>query len=222
MNIWYRLLIKYKIRIKKYKLYVGRFFYKFSLKQSFLFLFFFSLITFIYLHQLQVKDIDNPYNRFVFIHEENVVIKTRTFYNGHLINKTKLKYILVWKPSFYTPFYNSEGQQRFLENKCKYQNCFVTGDKKYLPDITEFDAIIFNVRHMKKIQSNDVPTKRSPKQIYIFYAMESAEYFPVCDKEYDGFFNWTITYKLDSDVPVTYFEVTQYYYIRICILLHNT
>lgn len=213
MNTWYRFFIKHKFRIKKFKLNIRRIFNKFSLKDSFLCLFFFSSIAFIYLHKLQVKDIGNSNDRFIFVHEENVIRKSRIFYNGHVINKTKLKYILIWKPSFYTPFYSPAGQQRFIESNCEHQNCFVTGDKKYLPDITEFDAIIFNVRHMQSFRHSDVPIERSPKQIYIFYAMESAEYFPVCDTEYDGFFNWTMTYRLESDIPVTYFEVGKYYYI---------
>lgn len=211
MDTWYRFLIKYKYRIQKYNLNFLRFIYKFSLKDSFFCLLFFWSIAFICLYQLQVKDIENPYHRFVYFNETNVIYKTRTFYSGHLINKTKLKYILIWKPSYYTPFLGLEGQQRFMENKCEYQNCFVTGDKTYLPNITDFDAIIFNVRHMQDFRSNDVPTERSPNQIYIFYAMESADYFPVCDKEYDDFFNWTVTYRLDSDIPVTYFEVGKHY-----------
>lgn len=213
MDTWYRFLLKLKFRTNKYKLNFGRFIKKFSLKDLFLCLFILSSIAFICLHILQENDINNHYNRFVYVYEKNVLHNNRNFYRGHLINKTKLKYILIWKPGYYTPFLSPEGQQRFMENKCEYQNCFVTGDKKYLPNVTEFDAIIFNVRHMQSFRSNDVPIERSPKQIYIFYAVESAEYFPVCDKEYDEFFNWTMTYRLDSDIPVTYFEVGEHCYI---------
>lgn len=211
MITWYRFFLKHKFKVKKYKLNIVRIFKKFSFKYSFSCLLFLTSIAFICLHKLQEKDI-HPYHGVVFVKDDRVIHKTRTFYNGHIINKTKYKYILIWKSSLYTPFYSPAGQQRFIEHKCEYQNCFVTGDKEYLPDITEFDAIIFNVRHMQNFRRNEIPKKRSQKQIYIFYAMESPEYFPVCAKDYDGFFNRTMTYRLDSDIPVTYFEVGQCYY----------
>ncbi|XP_063383529.1 alpha-(1,3)-fucosyltransferase C-like [Cydia fagiglandana] len=37
--------------------------------------------------------------------------------------------------------------------------------------------------------------------------MEASHYYPICEKKYDGFFNWTWTYRLDSDEPYGYITI---------------
>ncbi|KOB72861.1 Alpha-(1,3)-fucosyltransferase C [Operophtera brumata] len=37
--------------------------------------------------------------------------------------------------------------------------------------------------------------------------MESSDNYQVCRKKFDGFFNWTSTYRLDSDIPFAYITV---------------
>lgn len=115
----------------------------------------------------------------------------------------ELKYILLWTRNDYAPFYFFEnGQRAFIKKNCSVINCYVTSDRKmFNGDITKFDAIAFNGRNMKDV---DLPKHRSPHQKYIFFDMESADNYPFCSKAYDGFFNWTSTYRLDSDIPFTY------------------
>lgn len=127
---------------------------------------------------------------------------------SNVYRKTKhlpknLKYLLLWTRGDYSPFsFLEEGQRTFLKNNCSMVNCYVTSDKSLFgTDYTKFDAIAFNGRTMK---SYKLPHSRSPHQKYIYFNMESADNYPVCNQKFDGFFNWTATYKLDSDLPTPY------------------
>ncbi|KAJ8728695.1 hypothetical protein PYW07_006391 [Mythimna separata] len=113
------------------------------------------------------------------------------------------KYILLWTNKDYAPFYYfGNGQRMFLKNNCSVTKCYVTGNRSLFGgDLTKFDAIAFNGRNMK---ASDLPKTRSPHQKYIFFNMESAVNYPVCDARFDDFFNWTATYRLNSDISFTY------------------
>lgn len=116
-----------------------------------------------------------------------------------------LKYILLWTEKNYAPFYYfGEGQRMFIEKNCPVINCYVTSDRKFLPDTKDFDAIAFNGRNINDL---DLPGSRSTFQKYIYVNMESADNYPVCHRRYDGFFNWTATYRLDSDIPYPYIKI---------------
>ncbi|KAI5630789.1 glycosyltransferase family 10 (fucosyltransferase) c-term domain-containing protein [Phthorimaea operculella] len=119
---------------------------------------------------------------------------------------TDLKYILKYTKMFdigfkYTPF--TRGQRPFLDAKCEYNNCYFTTDKNLLGDIRNFDAIVFDAENYWEAH----PAIRAPHQKYIFSSMESSEYFPLCDPYSDNYFNWTWTYRLDSDIPWTYISI---------------
>ncbi|KAL0870309.1 hypothetical protein ABMA27_005331 [Loxostege sticticalis] len=117
----------------------------------------------------------------------------------------KLKFILQWNFPKESPFdVMGEGQTAFYELGCEYKNCFVTGNRDFFGDITKFDAIAFNGKYLP---SRDLPTRRLETQKYIFGATESAHNYPVCDPVYDGFFNWTWTYRLDSDFRWGYITI---------------
>ncbi|KAL0870304.1 hypothetical protein ABMA27_005326 [Loxostege sticticalis] len=118
----------------------------------------------------------------------------------------KLKFILKWNGPNGSPFYvMGEGQTAFYKLGCEYKNCFVTDNRDFFGDITKFDAIAFS--GMDLPQTRDLPTRRLKTQKYIFGATESAHNYPVCDPVYDGFFNWTWTYRLDSDFRWGYITI---------------
>lgn len=116
-------------------------------------------------------------------------------------------YILQWTPSNTVPF-PSMGQDReaFMNKKCLYQNCFVTDNQTYLNNITEFDALVFNIVELRTNTSLPMPETRSPHQKYVLVSRESAVYYPL-PPSFDGYFNWTWTYKLDSDISYKYITV---------------
>ncbi|XP_030029346.1 alpha-(1,3)-fucosyltransferase C-like [Manduca sexta] len=127
---------------------------------------------------------------------------------------TDLKYILFW-----TPLSNSKnsdhgsspkypiGQNIFIKQNCPYINCYLTYNKSLLKREQDFDAIIFNGEDINKYDKEDLQLRRSQYQKYIFKSLESSEKNPVCDPMYDDFFNWTWTYKLDSDIPSPFFNI---------------
>ncbi|RVE51640.1 hypothetical protein evm_003772 [Chilo suppressalis] len=53
------------------------------------------------------------------------------------------------------------------------------------------------VRFYKKSM---LPTARSPHQKYVFASIESSHYYPVCNDQFNDYFNWTWSFRLDSDV----------------------
>ena len=110
------------------------------------------------------------------------------------------KRILYW-----TGYYTSKnmnfgfGQRPFIDAGCKVTNCWATDDRQLL---NQSDAIMF---HAGQFNLSDLPATRLPHQRYIFYLYETlphsqdAVFFshPV-----DHFFNWTMTYRRDSDIYI--------------------
>lgn len=52
-----------------------------------------------------------------------------------------------------------------------------------------------------------MPTERSANQSYFFVSMESSQVYKVPDNRYDGIFNFTWTYKLNSDIKFPYMVI---------------
>ncbi|XP_045450188.1 alpha-(1,3)-fucosyltransferase C-like [Melitaea cinxia] len=110
------------------------------------------------------------------------------------------KYILQWTRRLTAPFdFMGIGSSAFEMNNCKFRNCFVTDNRFYFSNLSQFDAIAFNGRDVAKLNPTTLPIGRTSKQKFVFGAMESSDNYPVCGEHYDGFFNWTWTYKVDSD-----------------------
>lgn len=139
---------------------------------------------------------------YVPVTSEASVVETRKTY------VTNLKYILLWSSSNSTPFYLiGKNQTIFYKFNCTYKNCFVTDNRTYLSDIESYDAIIFNGYHINSLKRPKLPQRRSQRQKYVFAGTEPVQYHPACEPELDGFFNWTWTYRLDSDLRWGYIAV---------------
>lgn len=114
--------------------------------------------------------------------------------------EVNLKYILQWTSSKTVPFvYMGKGQEGFIKRSCKYTNCYVTDDDNYLEGITKFDVVVFGAPEVLYMNAATLPEKRSPHQKYAFATIESPQYYSVRDNILDEYFNWTWTFKLDSD-----------------------
>lgn len=123
--------------------------------------------------------------------------------NSNHEKKPGIIYILTWTDGNREPFrfWSSKSKSLKLMN-CEFQNCYIIKDKDYFVDVTDYDAVLFNPMGI----SNDVPLARSDNQLYVFVALESAAYNPL-GEEWNWFFNYTFTYKLDSDITYPYFTV---------------
>ena len=89
-----------------------------------------------------------------------------------------------------------------------FYRCYTTANRRALKSIGDFDAIVINQRTIKW---SDMPkqSERRPEQYYIMWAFESPTY-PFMDiHKLNNYFNWTMTYRRDSDFPFPYGRVVQ-------------
>ncbi|XP_076280335.1 alpha-(1,3)-fucosyltransferase C isoform X2 [Lasioglossum baleicum] len=111
------------------------------------------------------------------------------------------KKILYWNTLF--------GEETFyLGNDfhdCPVNDCYATHDR-YYADVNDFDAVLFHANEMKL---EDLPASRNPRQWYVFVNLESPVNRPLLDYYYEDFFNLTMTYRLDSDIPWPYSSVIE-------------
>ncbi|XP_055943453.1 alpha-(1,3)-fucosyltransferase C-like [Argiope bruennichi] len=112
-----------------------------------------------------------------------------------LNNMQSTKTILFWTKFF--------GESNFVPsysnlNCPKSPKCFVTFDRKYL---NKSDAVVF---HLRDINLNDMPILRIPHQIWILLHHEAPPHTPTnILEQMNGIFNWTATYRLDSDINLS-------------------
>ncbi|CAH1788846.1 unnamed protein product [Owenia fusiformis] len=89
------------------------------------------------------------------------------------------------------------GSEPFKKKKCHYDQCRVTHNRSLLESS---DAVLFHITQL----GQDKPKIRFPHQRWVFFQMES----PVLNaneyKNWNGLFNWTMTYRRDSDIHIRY------------------
>ncbi|XP_047028877.1 alpha-(1,3)-fucosyltransferase C-like [Helicoverpa zea] len=117
---------------------------------------------------------------------------------------TNLKYILVFNDPHRSPIKQMIGDRSlFLKKKCPVSNCYITKINSVVRRISDFDAIMFHGPELDK-KPLILPKDRSNQQKYIFLSGESAVNYPVRCRNLRGVFNWTMTYKLNSDIYLGY------------------
>lgn len=83
------------------------------------------------------------------------------------------------------------------------RNCVLSYDEK---DLHVADAVVFHL-HMTK-RASELPARNRTDQRWIFMTDESPFHTFMQGKQklsdYDGLFNWSMSYRMDSDVPVPY------------------
>ncbi|XP_053958687.1 alpha-(1,3)-fucosyltransferase B [Anastrepha ludens] len=93
---------------------------------------------------------------------------------------------------------NGLGQFDPQPNFCGYNNCFTTGDRRFL---SKAKAILF---YASSLQWNDLPLPRKPDQIWALLHEESPRNVPVfMYEEILHYFNYTSTFSRYSDFPLT-------------------
>ncbi|XP_077284848.1 alpha-(1,3)-fucosyltransferase C-like isoform X2 [Arctopsyche grandis] len=125
--------------------------------------------------------------------------------------KDGVKNILMWTHNYTEPFNRfKNGRESFLEANCPINNCYITNNRSYLERVESWDAILFHAPEYtwrNNPWKHGMPSVRSPHQRYIFVSIESSANYPVDDPKWDGYFNWTMTYKTDSDVRWVYLAI---------------
>ena len=111
----------------------------------------------------------------------------------------ELKIILFWNSFFGAADHHfGLGQKPLIDAKCPVTKCFFTHNRDLF---NRSEAIIFSI---EGIDLNDLPNYRFPHQRFVFYEMESpattSKQALYHNKTRFSFFNWTMTYRLDSDI----------------------
>nr|CAD7195380.1 unnamed protein product [Timema douglasi] len=121
--------------------------------------------------------------------------------------KDNLKTILLWNDFFNSKHFGfGVGREPFINAGCPVTNCtIVDRSDGYLPlPIEDFNAIWF---HMVDSSGVHFPLKRNKHQRYIYFALESPVTMKTLYKTIPippDFFNWSMTYRRDSDIHFPY------------------
>ena len=142
---------------------------------------------------------------------EDVPAMARSYYHLNVSNindcSNRTKFILLWTDFFTDRTWEmDEGRTTFKRLHCPVTDCFLTNDRAML---SRSAAVLF---HGPNMRDEPPPQGRHPEQKWIYMIMESP--LAVVDVQYDvaswkGQFNWTMSYRLDSDVLVPYGEATR-------------
>ena len=131
-------------------------------------------------------------------------------------NRSRTKYILTWCTGYGNLKYGWKfGEEKFISEGCPESRCFLTSNRNYLSSVSEFDAIMF---HQRTIQLKKVPAKRRPEQRYVHWMIESPandNYDLTPAKHLAGFFNWSMSYRLDSHFPKPYGKFIEVQFTRV-------
>ncbi|EGI62437.1 PREDICTED: alpha-(1,3)-fucosyltransferase 7-like [Acromyrmex echinatior] len=124
-------------------------------------------------------------------------------------NKTYL--ILIWK---HGQFLERRHIRHFTSIKfspwdqCSVQNCMLSYNEK---DLHRADAVLFHLHFTRN--PSELPERSQANQRWIFLTDESPFHTflhsPQRLSNYDGLFNWSMSYRMDSDVPVPYGRTIQ-------------
>lgn len=121
-----------------------------------------------------------------------------------LVFRNNTKFVLFWTKMFdsETFYFESVGYELF--QKCEYKNCYATRDR-HLLNMEDYDALMFHIPTWYSLYEV-IPKRRYAHQRYIFVDLESPVYYPEHRAQYlyNNFYNWTMTYRLDSDIPGWY------------------
>ena len=121
-------------------------------------------------------------------------------------NKTVFKvYTVLW--------YNTEAWMRkyYIEyeplKQCKVNNCNFTSDKSF---ITKSAAVVFCISCPGMPKAPPISRLKLPlNQVWLFHSKESSANIPKHDKNYQNkewldAMNWSMTYRMDSDITFSY------------------
>ncbi|XP_023343821.1 alpha-(1,3)-fucosyltransferase C [Eurytemora carolleeae] len=157
--------------------------------------------------------------------EDPVQINSLTVFNNFNIKQEKLKaeesesepaeikHILYFNKYFHLVDWNfGFGREPFITNQCANSNCYITNNRSYLPSLSDFEALLFHSRDMEsKYVQVPNPARRKTNQKYIFYSLESPlnDGLDLNNHRLKSFFNWTMSYRIDSDIYLPYGYVSE-------------
>lgn len=88
----------------------------------------------------------------------------------------KTKNIVFWTNFYAFPMWKMKKETYDASDlksvDCPVTNCIITHKKSYLPNVEDYDALIFHVGSDQHFSSSDLPKSRKAEQLYIFASKE--------------------------------------------------
>ncbi|XP_064602857.1 glycoprotein 3-alpha-L-fucosyltransferase A-like [Liolophura sinensis] len=109
----------------------------------------------------------------------------------------KKKLILQWTRLFHHNFWLHDD----IFKHCPVSSCRVTTDKKQL---NRSDVVVFHPRNMHE---HPLPSQKWKFQRWLLFSLEPPYLNGILPQKYNNLFNWTMTYREDSDFVYSYNEV---------------
>ena len=119
-----------------------------------------------------------------------------------VINVKRNKTILIWNsPERIETAVFGFGHKPFVQHKCKVSDCILYKNKSAMP-FENYDAIIVHMHVLWLSKLPDFP--RRENQRFIFLTQESPAIMPIDVFNLGNIFNWTMSYRLNSDIQLLY------------------
>ncbi|KAK7084032.1 Galactoside 3(4)-L-fucosyltransferase [Halocaridina rubra] len=113
------------------------------------------------------------------------------------LDDPSLKRILLWNDMYGKLHYTfGLGREPFIRAGCPINKCITTSNRTRYP-LLDIDALVWHFRSSDK----ELPKLRSSHTRYVFWMQESPMNLYGDLQLYNNIFNWTFTYRLDSDFP---------------------
>ena len=112
------------------------------------------------------------------------------------------------------PSWFGDGRDPFARHQCEYQDCHLTPYSSTV-NISSFDAVLFHLENMDSSSAlfgllsrrrARFDRARRDNQRFVAFVLESPLMMQFADRfdEFNDFFNWTMTYRRDSDIYAPY------------------
>lgn len=114
----------------------------------------------------------------------------------------KSKFKIVMYHAFHGGL-RSHFREANIQNCHYYKNCELSFHRPVSTTPIYADAILLQGNHMPKM----VPTRLNKDQVFVFLNVESPQYLQqtnLANPKFTRYINWTMTYRLDSDIPYLY------------------
>ncbi|XP_032783908.2 alpha-(1,3)-fucosyltransferase C [Daphnia magna] len=142
----------------------------------------------------------------VFLLQQNLIFNPQRIYRVLLkiIKRNDNKTILIWNsPNRIETAAFGLGHEPFVQHGCEVSTCVVFDNTSSVLPLEDYDAIIVNIQELWK---TGMPSfNRRKHQRLVFLTQESPTTLPYIQYHLVGnLFNWTMSYKLNSDVLLLY------------------
>ncbi|XP_071092895.1 alpha-(1,3)-fucosyltransferase C-like isoform X2 [Haliotis cracherodii] len=118
-------------------------------------------------------------------------------------NLNKTLQILLWTPWFGDASWVTNFESAFLP--CPVSDCVLTSNKSAIADS---HAVVFHAMDLLNyFLGYPMPKYRRNDQVWVLHSLEPPPNIAMDFRSYVGVFNWTSSYRTDSDIQLPYFSI---------------